>query len=99
MFGGGGLMGTMVQGAAFGAGSEVGHQAVKAVMGGGGSSQGHSEPAAQQDYAQQQQQPAYQEQPQQQENPCMGFNQNLLTCLQQNRGDIQICQNYMDMLN
>ena len=100
MFGGGGLMGTMVQGAAFGAGSEVGHQAVKSLMGGGGSGGGHSEPAQQQEYAQ----PAQQEyaqpaQQQQQENPCMGFNQNLMSCLQQNRGEITICQNYMDMLN
>ena len=38
-----GIGGTIVQGMAFGAGSEVGHQAVRAVMGGGGSS--HSEPA------------------------------------------------------
>ena len=43
---GGGLMSTMVQGAAFGAGSEVGHQAVRSMMGGG--SRGHSEPAQQQ---------------------------------------------------
>ena len=54
--GGGSLMGTMVQGAAFGAGSEVGHQAVRSMMGGsgGGSShEGHQEPAAAQqvDYA------------------------------------------------
>ena len=40
---GSGLMGTMVSGMAFGAGSEVGHMAVKSLMGGGSS--GHSEPA------------------------------------------------------
>ena len=47
--GGGGMMagmaGTMMQGMAFGAGSEVAHQAVKAVMGGGSS---HSNAPAQQ---------------------------------------------------
>ena len=91
-------MSTMVQGAAFGAGSEVGHQAVKSMMGGGSSQ--HSEPAAEQ---QMEQQPAYQTgaaaQQQPMENPCMRFNQNLLSCLQQNRGEVSICQSYMDMLN
>ena len=29
----------------------------------------------------------------------MSFNQSLLRCLQQNKGEITICQNYMDMLN
>ena len=33
------------------------------------------------------------------ENPCMGFNQNLIACLQQNRGEISFCQSYMDMLS
>ena len=28
----------------------------------------------------------------------MGFNQNLMSCLQQNRGEINMCQAYMDML-
>jgi len=39
-----------------------------------------------------------QQQMQQQQNPCMGFNQNLLSCLQQNRGEVSVCQSYMDML-
>ena len=46
---GGGMMsgigGTIVQGMAFGAGSEVAHQAVRSVMGGGG---GHGQAPAQQ---------------------------------------------------
>ena len=29
----------------------------------------------------------------------MRFNQNLLSCLQQNRGEVSVCQSYMDMLN
>ena len=33
------------------------------------------------------------------ENPCMGFNQSLIRCLQGNRGEISFCQSYMDMLN
>ena len=38
--GGGGLMSTMATGMAFGAGSEIAHQGVRAMMGGGSS--GHS---------------------------------------------------------
>ena len=48
-------MGTMASGMAFGAGSEVGHQAVRSLMGGSGSSgHGDSEPAAQQQQMEQQ---------------------------------------------
>ena len=32
------------------------------------------------------------------QDPCVSFNQNLMSCMQQNRGDVSICQNYMDML-
>ena len=72
--GGGGLMSTVATGMALGAGSEVGHQAVRSMMGGGGGHGGHSEPAQAeggqaQGYAEPQQQ-----QMQQQQNPCMGFN-------------------------
>lgn len=58
MFGGGGLMSTVATGMALGAGSEVGHQAVRSMMGGGGGhgGGGHSEPAAQE---QPMQQPMY----------------------------------------
>ena len=41
--GGGGLMGTMATGMAFGAGSEIAHQGVRAMMGGGG---GHGQAPA-----------------------------------------------------
>ena len=47
-----GLMGTVATGMAFGAGSEIAHQGVKAMMGSGSS--GHSEPAQQQQAAPQQ---------------------------------------------
>ena len=36
---------------------------------------------------------------QQIQNPCAGFNTNLISCLQQNRDQVSICQSYMDMLN
>ena len=75
------------------------------MMGGGGGHGGHGdhgEPAQQQQM--QQEQPYYaqegqQQQQQQMQDPCMGFNQNWMSCLQQNRGDINICQTYMDMLS
>ena len=57
-----GIGSTIAQGMAFGAGSEIAHQAVRSLMGGSSS---HSQPAEQQ---QQQQQQA--PQPQQQFNPC-----------------------------
>ena len=51
-------MSTVATGMALGAGSEVGHQAVRSMMGGGGGhgGGGHSEPAAQE---QPMQQPMY----------------------------------------
>ena len=88
MFGGQGLGATMAQGAAFGAGSAAAHMAVRSLMGGGGG--GHEGGHGGGDMQAQQpayggEQPAYyeQEQPQQQalENPCVNFNQSLLTCL------------------
>ena len=54
-----GLMGTVATGMAFGAGSEIAHQGVRAMMGGGGGHGGGHEgdhqgqPAQQQQYAQQ----------------------------------------------
>ncbi len=46
--GGGGIMSTVVTGMALGAGSEVGHQAVRAMMGGGSSSHAQEAPQQQQ---------------------------------------------------
>ena len=93
-----GLMGTMATGMAFGAGSEIAHQGVRAMMGGGGGHGGgggggqegdYQGQPAQQQYAQppaEYGQQAMEQPVQQQENPCMTFNQSLITCLQQNRG-------------
>ena len=85
-----GIAGTVVQGMAFGAGSEVGHQAVRSLMGG---SSGHAPAQQQEAPAQQTQQYA-----QPQEHPCQGPNTNFMTCLRSNNGDIGICQQYMDIL-
>ena len=67
-------MSTVVTGMALGAGSEVGHQAVRAMMGGGSShapaQQAPPQQAPGQYYEQQQQQYA---QPAPHQNPCQGF--------------------------
>ena len=70
------------------------------MMGGGSGHGGHSEPQAapQGGYAEQPMQAAPAEQPAY-ENPCNGFSTQLMKCMQANRGEIAICQNYMDMLN
>ena len=86
-------MATMATGMAFGAGSEIAHQGVRAMLGGGS---GHSAEPQQQAAPQQQQ---VQQQMPPMENPCARFNSNLISCLQQNRGDVAICQSYMDMLS
>ena len=92
-----GLAGTVMTGMAFGAGSEIAHQAVRGIMGSG--SGGHGQAPAQ-EAPQQQQAPAQyaQGQYQQQENPCQGFNMNFVNCLKQNSNEITMCQSYMDML-
>lgn len=83
MFSGFGSM--IAQGMAFGAGSEVAHQAVRAVIGGGSS---HSHEQAPQQQAQNTQQ--YQ-------NPCQFEADNFSKCLSTN-DNIQFCQNFSEML-
>ena len=95
-------MGTMASGMAFGAGSEIAHQGVRAMMGGGS---GHGSAPVEQAAPQQQVQPAYdsyggqqQQVQQEQYNPCAAFGQGLQQCLTANTSDIQACQNYMNAL-
>ena len=69
---------------AFGAGREVAHQGVRAMM--GGSSSGHAAQAAP-------------EAPQQQQaDPCAPSMQAFNSCLETNPGDISACQFYLDGL-
>jgi hypothetical protein len=84
-----------------GAGSEIAHQAIRGVMGSGSSSHG-GQPAQQQQqqaapvqYAQ----PAQEQYQQEQQNPCMSYNQMLLTCMKDNTSNIGMCQTSMDMLS
>lgn len=78
-----GLGGTLMQGMAFGAGSEVAHQAVRGIMG-TGSGSGHSEAAPQ-------------SAPQTFNEPCFQENQNFMNCLQFSKNDISQCQSYLDL--
>lgn len=82
-----GLMGTLAQGMAFGAGSEIAHQAIRSVIGGGS----HSQPA-------QQEQAQPQEQQQSQQQKCQTENSNFIECLKFNNNTIAYCQNQFDLL-
>lgn len=79
---GSGLMGTLVQGMAFGAGSEVAHQAIRGVMGGNS----HSAP--------QQQQEANGAPAENYSRPqtCEMENSNFVECLKFNNNEIARCQ-------
>lgn len=78
-----GIGSTIMQGMAFGAGSEVAHQAVRGVMGGNSH--------------QQVQQQAPQQQQQTQQNPCQTEIQNFGQCIERNT-DLSYCQSLSDML-
>ena len=96
-----GLGGALATGMAMGAGSEIAHQAIRGVMG-SGSSSGHGQAPVQQAPAQgvpvQYAQPAAAQQAPVQENPCMSYNQMLLSCMKENSSTIGMCQSNMDML-
>ncbi len=83
----GSMMGTMFQGMAFGAGSEVAHQAIRGVMGGNSHQQSiqqaQVEPEAQTSQAQ---------------NNCQMQNNNFVECLKFNSNNIQQCQDYLTEL-
>jgi len=81
-----GLGGVLAQGMAFGAGSEIAHQAVRSFMGGNS----HSQPqqVVQQDVPQQQQQ----------QNMCQFENNQFVSCLKSNGDALSMCQSYFDML-
>ena len=83
----GGIGSTIMTGMAFGAGSEVAHQAVRSLMG-GSSSHGQNQEVAQQQT---------QQSPQQYSNPCQMEITNFSSCLQSN-DEVSYCQSYSDML-
>lgn len=107
--GGGGLGSALATGMAMGAGSAIAHEAIRGVMGSGSGHGGQQQMAPQEGagYAQPQQQQQmmmgeegqFASQQVQQQNPCMNFNQYLLSCLKENSGSISVCQANMDLLS
>ena len=107
--GGSGLGGALATGMAMGAGSAIAHEAIRGVMGSGGhggqqqmappqGGAGYAEPQQQQQMMAQDGQFGGEQIQQQQQNPCMNFNQYLLSCLKDNTGNIGLCQANMDLL-
>ncbi len=97
---GGGLGSTLMTGMAFGAGSEIAHQAVRGVMGGGSGHGGQvqNEQPMENGQMQAQEQQQQQQYAQPQQNPCTAFNTSFLSCLKQYTNDVSMCQTYMDSL-
>ena len=96
-----GMAGTVMTGMALGAGSEVGHMAVKSMMGGGSGNGGQAQEGGQQQQqmAPQQQMEGQQQQYQQaQQDPCAQYNMNFVSCLKSSESNIGLCQDYMNML-
>ena len=77
-----GLGGTLMQGMAFGAGSEVAHHAMRGVMGSGSGSEN---------------QEGHQQAPETISEPCFQQNQDFMNCLQYNKTDIGMCQSYLNL--
>ena len=80
-----GIGSTLMTGMAFGAGSEVAHQAVRGMMGGGSHNQVQEQQGQQQQYSQAQQ------------NPCQQEISQFSQCLQRN-DDLSYCQPFSDSL-
>ena len=80
-----GMMGTVMTGMAFGAGSEVAHQAVRGMMG-SNSSHGEVQQASEA-------QPASYQAPK-----CQMESTNFVECLKTNGNNLSFCQNYYDLL-
>ena len=88
-------MGTLAQGMAFGAGSEVAHQAVRSMMG-GGSSSGHQEAPPAPAPAAPQMAPA--PQMSSANNACAFPQQDFMRCMQANNNDVAKCDFYYQAL-
>ncbi len=82
-----GIGSTIAQGMAFGAGSEVAHQAVRSVM--GGNSHGNEQKPMENNQQQQQQQ---------QQQPCAEYTFKFNDCLKFKDNDLSQCQSYFDDL-
>jgi hypothetical protein len=99
---GGGMMGglgsTIMTGMAFGAGSEIAHQAVRSVMGGGSSQHTPSEVRPEQSGQPMEYQNQNNVQNQQKTTPCNEYNFKFVECLKGNDNNISTCQTFFDDL-
>ncbi len=84
-----GLGSTIMTGMAFGAGSEIAHQAVRGVM--GGSSHGSNNQVQPQQEVQQ-----VEQKQQVQQKSCLSYNQKFVECLKVSGNDISDCQNFFN---
>jgi hypothetical protein len=91
-----GLGSTIVQGVAFGGGSEVGRQVVRSMMGGSSNEPRESAPVENKSQPIENQQQV--QQTQQNQNPCQGFNLKFIECLKTNNNDISSCQSVFNDL-
>ena len=78
-----GLAGTVMTGMAFGAGSEIAHQAIKGIMG-SSSSQKEAAPS---------QAPAAVTQ----QDSCYYENKDFMSCLERSANDVSACQSFLDI--
>jgi hypothetical protein len=85
----GGLGSTIMTGMALGAGSAVGHQVVRSMMGG---SEKQEQPVQQEQQQEQTQNSSYNT------NPCQDFNNKFVDCLKFSNNDIAQCQNMFNEL-
>jgi hypothetical protein len=99
---GGGMMSgigsTIVQGMAFGGGSEVGRQVVRSMMGGSSGEHRESAPVENRNQPPVENQQQQVQQTQQNQNPCQGFNIKFIECLKSNNNDISSCQSVFNDL-
>lgn len=94
----GGIGSTIVQGMAFGGGSEVGRQAVRSMMGGSSGEHRESAPVENKTQPIQENQQQQVQQTQQNQNPCQGFNVKFIDCLKANNNEISSCQSIFNDL-
>ena len=90
-----GIGSTIVQGMAFGGGSEIAHQAVRSMMGGSSSHPNEVRPNQE---VQSVEQTNQQQNQNQRTNPCSEYNFKFIDCLKMNNNNISSCQTFFDDL-
>lgn len=91
-----GIGSTIMTGMAFGAGSEIAHQAVRGLMGGSGHDKQASSLSSSSSNVNEEE--VKKGEKGEKVNPCMTYNNKFIECLKGNGNDISSCQNYFDDL-